>query len=134
MAYHMIDYADVGYIQIDAGRVGGISPARRVADYADAHGVTFVNHTFTSHMALCASIQPFAGLLTHEICEYPVELKPMAWELTGETHLLPGADGLIHLPEAPGLGIRPDPAAIRKYLLDTEIRVGGKVLYRTPEV
>ena len=25
-------------------------------------GVTFVNHTFTTHLALSASLQPFAGL------------------------------------------------------------------------
>ena len=28
-----------------------------VADYAVAKGVTFVNHTFTSHLALSASMQ-----------------------------------------------------------------------------
>ena len=59
MARQLIDYGKVGYVQIDCGRIGGIGPAKRVADYAAARGVTYVNHTFTSHLALCASLQPY---------------------------------------------------------------------------
>lgn len=131
MARHMIDYAGIGYVQIDAGRIGGISAAKRVADYARAKGVTYVNHTFTSHLALCASIQPFAGIEADVICEYPVTPKALAFEATKE-HLLPGPDGQVRLPDAPGLGMTPDVDALRKYLVDAEITVGGKVLYRTP--
>ncbi len=131
MAQQMIDHAGLGFIQIDAGRIGGISVAKRVADAAHARGVTYVNHTFTSHLALSASLQPFAGLEDDIICEYPVEAKPLAVELTRE-HLLPDANGQIHVPEAPGLGITPDLQAASKYLVDVEIKVKGNVLYRTP--
>ena len=133
MAQQMLDYAGLGYIQIDAGRIGGISVAKQVADAAHARGVTYVNHSFTSHLALSASLQPYAGLANHVICEYPVEPKALAVELTRE-HLLPDSEGQIHLPEASGLGISPDPQAIQKYLQDVEIKVNGKVLYRTPQV
>ena len=133
MARQMIDYAGIGYVQIDAGRIGGLSIAKQVADYARTKGVTYVNHTFTSHLALSASLQPFAGLEDHFICEYPLELKPLAAELTRE-HLLPDDNGHIHPPEAPGLGISPDVEAIRKYLVDAEIRAKGKLLYRTPKL
>jgi L-alanine-DL-glutamate epimerase-like enolase superfamily enzyme len=131
MAQQMIDYAGLGYIQIDAGRIGGITVAKQVADYAAARGVTYVNHTFTTHLALSASIQPYAGLADHVICEYPVEASSLAMELTKE-HLLPDQYGEIHLIERPGLGLEPDPEAIRRYLVDVEIRVQGKVYYRTP--
>jgi L-alanine-DL-glutamate epimerase-like enolase superfamily enzyme len=131
MARHMIDYAAIGYAQIDAGRIGGITPAKQVADYARAKGVTYVNHTFTSHLALSASIQPFAGIETDEICEYPVAPKALAFEATRE-HLLPDANGKINLPDAPGLGVTPDAEALKKYVVDVEIKVGGRVLYRTP--
>lgn len=133
MAEHMIDHAGLGFIQIDAGRIGGIGSAKRVADYARARGVTYVNHTFTSHLALSASLQPYAGLEDHVICEYPVEPKPLALEVTRE-HLSPGEDGLIRLPEAPGLGVTPDLEAAGRYLLDVEIKVGGELLYRTPDL
>ena len=133
MARHMIDHGGLGFVQIDAGRIGGISPSRRVADYALERGVTYVNHTFTSHLALSASLQPFAGHPAGSICEYPVELKSLAWDMTQE-HILPDANGQVNVPDAPGLGLTPDLEAARPYLLDVEIAVGGKVLYRTPEL
>lgn len=131
MARHMIDYAGIGYVQIDTGRIGGITPAKQVADYAAGRGVTYVNHTFTSYLALSASLQPCAGLAEHVICEYPVEPKPLARELTTQP-ILPGPDGLIHLPDLPGLGLDIDRGTVRKYLVETEIRVGGRVIYSTP--
>ena len=133
MARHMIDHAAVGYIQIDAGRIGGLTVAKRVADYAAAKGVTYVNHTFTSHLALSASIQPYAGLERDVICEYPVELKPLAVELT-KVRIVPGADGMIRLPDGPGLAVTPDLDSVRKYLVNAEIIVNGRVLYRPPPV
>ncbi|MGH2614263.1 MAG: mandelate racemase/muconate lactonizing enzyme family protein [Thermomicrobiales bacterium] len=133
MARHMIDHGGVRFIQIDAGRIGGIAPAKRVADYAQARGVTYVNHTFTSHLALSASLQPYAGHPPRAICEYPVELKSLTWDLTRE-HMTSDGDGLINLPDAPGLGMTLDLEAAKRYLLDVEIAVAGNVLYRTPDL
>jgi L-alanine-DL-glutamate epimerase-like enolase superfamily enzyme len=131
MAQHMIDYAGLGYVQIDAGRIGGMSVSKAVADYARAYKVTYVNHTFTSHLALSASLQPFAGIEADVICEYPVEPKQLALDITSE-HLLPDANGQIHVPERPGLGLEPNNVGLQPYLVDAEIRVKGKLLYRTP--
>ncbi len=133
MARHLIDLGGIGFVQIDCGRIGGIGPAKQVADYAARKGVTYVNHTFTSHLALCASIQPFAGLAEHRICEYPVAPQKMAWEMC-KTHIAPDGNGEIRVPDAPGLGIEMDRAIMKKYLIDVEIKVGGKILYRTPSL
>ena len=130
MARQLIDYGKVSYIQIDCGRIGGIGPAKRVADYAAARGVTYVNHTFTSHLALSASVQPYAGLKDDVICEYPFAPKTVAYDMT-ETHLLPNGNGEIVLPDAPGLGIEMSAAGIARYLVDVEISVKGKRLYQT---
>ncbi|MEZ6152093.1 MAG: mandelate racemase/muconate lactonizing enzyme family protein [Pirellulaceae bacterium] len=131
MAKNMIDLAGLQYVQIDAGRIGGITVAKDVADYAATRSVTYVNHTFTSNLALSASLQPFAGLETHVICEYPTELQVLAREMT-LNHITPDAEGFLSAPDAPGLGIEPNLVGIQSYLVDTEIRVGGKLLYRTP--
>ncbi|MEP9386375.1 mandelate racemase/muconate lactonizing enzyme family protein [Mesorhizobium sp. KR9-304] len=133
MARQLIDYGKVSYIQIDCGRIGGIGPAKEVADYAVARGVTYVNHTFTSHLALCASLQPFAGLEKHVICEYPFAPKSVAWDMS-QTHLTPDANGEVNVPAEPGLGVTMSAEGIRKYLVDAEISVKGKVLYRTPKL
>lgn len=133
LAKQLIDHAGLGFVQIDAGRIGGIGPAKRVVDYARAKGVTYVNHTFTSHLALSASLQPYAGVAEAELCEYPVELKPLAVAATKE-RIVPDAHGRIAPPAAPGLGMMPDLAAVKPYLVEAEITVGGRVLYRTPEL
>jgi L-alanine-DL-glutamate epimerase-like enolase superfamily enzyme len=133
MAKHLIDYGGVGFIQIDCGRIGGIGPSKEIADYAVAKGVTFVNHTFTSHLALSASMQPFAGLADHRICEFPAMPKPLALEMTAN-HLIPDANGEVAAPDAPGLGIEISAAGVRKYLQDVDIRVNGRQLFATPEI
>ncbi|WP_414475542.1 mandelate racemase/muconate lactonizing enzyme family protein [Microvirga sp. M2] len=133
MARHLIDYGRVGFIQIDCGRIGGIGPAKKVADYAAARHVTFVNHTFTSHLALSASLQPYAGLADHTICEFPFAPKPIAREFTANA-LQRDENGEIAAPDAPGLGIEIDREGVRKYLLDVEIKVSGRTLYVTPEL
>jgi L-alanine-DL-glutamate epimerase-like enolase superfamily enzyme len=133
MAQQLIDYGKVGFIQIDCGRIGGIGPAKRAADYAAARGVTYVNHTFTSHLALCASLQPYAGLESHRICEYPFAPKSVAWDMS-ETHLTPDANGEVNVPAAPGLGITMRAEGMRRYLVPVEISVKGKTLYQSPAI
>lgn len=90
-----------------------------------------MNHTFTSHLALCASLQPYAGLDNHRICEYPFAPKSVAWDMS-ETDLTPDANGGITLPAVPGIGITMNPAGMRPYLVDVEIAVKGRTLYRSP--
>lgn len=131
MAEHLIAYGGVGFIQIDCGRIGGIGPAKAVADYAAARDITFVNHTFTSHLALSASLQPFAGLEGHRLCEYPFAPKRLALDLT-MNHLTPNALGEVAAPNAPGLGIEIDLQRLRPYLQQVEITVNGRSLYQTP--
>jgi L-alanine-DL-glutamate epimerase-like enolase superfamily enzyme len=128
-AKNMIDFAGLGYIQIDAGRIGGITTAKSVADYAAGKSVQFVNHTFTTSLALSASIQPYAGLENHSLCEFPSEPSALAQEFS-TTRLSPDAQGLIQLPERPGLGIEPNLEALNKYNVPVEIKIGERSIFR----
>jgi L-alanine-DL-glutamate epimerase-like enolase superfamily enzyme len=131
LATNLIDYGGIGFVQIDTGRIGGIGPAKAVADHAAARGVTFVNHTFTSQLALSASLQPFAGLADHRLCEYPVAPSPLARDLTrGELTI---TDGELTAPDTPGLGVEVDLDALEPYLLPVEITVAGKIIYSSGE-
>jgi L-alanine-DL-glutamate epimerase-like enolase superfamily enzyme len=127
-AKNMIDYAGLGFVQIDTGRIGGITTAHAVASYARSRQVRFVNHTFTTHLALSASLQPYAAAAEDVLCEYPFDPSPLAREFTA-TQLLPDAQGQVHLPQGPGLGLGPNLSALQKYRLDVEIKVGGKCLF-----
>ena len=115
-----------------ADAIGGIGPAKRVADYAASKSVTFVNHTFTSHLALSASLQPYAGMRTDEICEYPFAPKSLARELTSN-HLERDSQGYVAVPESPGLGIDINTEAARRYLVDVEIKVKGNLLFASSD-
>ena len=132
-AEDLIENGGIGYIQIDSGYIGGIAPAYRVANFAKARGVQFVNHTFTSHSALAASMHPYAGMKESWLAEYPMEPKLLCVELN-DSKILPNADGMISVPEGPGIGIPISTNAVKKYLVDVEIVVNKKVLYRTPTV
>jgi L-alanine-DL-glutamate epimerase-like enolase superfamily enzyme len=130
-AVQMMRHGGVKFIQVDTGRIGGITAAKQVADQAVALGVTYVNHTFTSGLGLAASVVPFAGIEDQVICEYPVESRSLAQEIAGNPFPL-DADGMIRLNDEPGLGVQVDVAALQKYLVPTEIRVRGKLIYQTP--
>jgi len=127
-ARSMIDYAGLGYVQIDAGRIGGITTAKQVVDYAQTKGVRFVNHTFTTHLALSASLQAYAGIESDNLTEYPFDPSPLARDFTAE-RILPDAQGQVWLPDQPGLGLEPDWPALGKYLVEVEIKVAGQEIF-----
>ena len=129
----LIDDGKVGFIQIDACYVGGISNAYQIAQYANKKGVKYVNHTFTSQSALSSSLQSFAGLAESDISEYPMEPKLLCQELTTNRIEL-DKNGMISAPDKPGTGMDINLDAVKKYLVQTQIQVGGKTLYRTPSV
>jgi L-alanine-DL-glutamate epimerase-like enolase superfamily enzyme len=131
MATNLIDYGGVSYIQIDTGRIGGIGSAVTVAEHAVRAGVQYVNHTFTTHLALSASLQPFAGLATHSICEYPVDASPLA-HIVVSNPLIPDEGGMVRAPEAPGLGMELDLEAMVPYLHDVRIAIDGVPLFASP--
>jgi L-alanine-DL-glutamate epimerase-like enolase superfamily enzyme len=130
MATNLIDFGGIRFVQIDTGRIGGIGPAAAVAAYAAARGVTFVNHTFTSQLALSASLQPYAGSAEDALCEYPADPRPLAGAIT-RGRLEPDADGRIAAPDAPGLGLDVDLDAVAPYLRRVEIAVDGQTLFRS---
>ena len=131
MAQHLIDFGNIGYIQIDAGCIGGITAAVKVAKYVQNKNVKYVNHTFTTPLILSASIQPYAGMASHNLCEYPFEPSSLAKEIAYEK-LVPDSHGQINLPERPGLGITPNLDTIRKYLVDVKIKVNKEVIFTNP--
>jgi L-alanine-DL-glutamate epimerase-like enolase superfamily enzyme len=133
VARQLIDHGGLGFVQIDTGRIGGIGAASQVAGYASSRGVTFVNHTFTSHLALAASLVPYADHPAGLLCEFPVSASPLAEGVT-RTPLTLDREGMLRLPDGPGLGLDLDLDAVRPYLQEVEIVVNGQCLYRTPEL
>jgi L-alanine-DL-glutamate epimerase-like enolase superfamily enzyme len=128
-AQNMIDFGGIGYVQIDAGRIGGLTTAKVVADCAAGAKIQYVNHTFTTPLALSASIHPYAGLEDHRLCEFPNQPSALARTFS-TTKITPGPEGLIQLPEGPGLGLEPDIEALSRYCVPVEIKVDDRVLFQ----
>ncbi|WP_296745420.1 enolase C-terminal domain-like protein [Mesorhizobium sp.] len=130
-ARQLLDIGGIGIIQIDCGRVGGIGAAAEIARFADEGGAVYLNHTYTSHLALSASLSAYAGLERHSLCEYPSDRTSLSWAICAD-HLEIGPGGMIVSPEAPGLGIAMNLDGVEDRVVDLEIRFSDRILYRTP--
>jgi L-alanine-DL-glutamate epimerase-like enolase superfamily enzyme len=110
---------DVGGVQVaqpDVGRVGGLSEAKIVCDMAAARGVTIVPHCWktaislsaTAHLAFatahCAYIEYLPPQLCHETLRRELAFEELAL-----------VDGLVPLPQKPGLGVELNEAALKAY-------------------
>jgi len=126
-AQDILENGGVNFIQIDVGRIGGITPARDVVALAKDRGAVYVNHTFKSHLSLAASFHVFAGEADFRYLEYPAAASDLARRLVSNP-LVPGAGGLVRLHGGPGLGVDVDLGVVRQYLQPTKIVMAGKTL------
>jgi L-alanine-DL-glutamate epimerase-like enolase superfamily enzyme len=127
-AEDLIQNGGVDFIQIDAGRIGGLTPALAVRRLAEERGIRYVNHTFKSHLSLAAALHVFAAAERFRLLEFPAAGSDLSRALVKDP-LPRGRDGLVRAPEAPGLGVEVDPAAVRRFLRPVRIEVGGETLF-----
>jgi L-alanine-DL-glutamate epimerase-like enolase superfamily enzyme len=119
--------ARVQVLQIDAGRIGGITPAHAARRLAERAGISYVNHTFKSHLSLAAGLHAFATVERFELLEYAVGGSALAEQLVADP-LTHAPDGTVALPDRPGLGVTIDEQVIRRFLRPVSITVGGAEL------
>jgi L-alanine-DL-glutamate epimerase-like enolase superfamily enzyme len=127
-AMNYIDQAGLSFIQIDAGRIGGITVARKVAEQAATKGITYVNHTFKSRLSVAAAFHAFADFEAFAYLEYPTSGSALS------TELAPGAfdrdaEGLVSATEAPGLGVTVLRDCLRKFATPVRIDVAGRTIF-----
>ena len=127
-AKNLIRYGGVKYIQIDAGIAGGIIAGKEICEFAEKMDVQYVNHTFTSHLQLSASLQAYTGSLKSTLAEYPMQLKPLAWDIT-KNHILKDDSGYIITPLEIGHGMKINEKALDQYKMDVEILINSKRIF-----
>jgi L-alanine-DL-glutamate epimerase-like enolase superfamily enzyme len=133
MAEDLILHGGIQFVQIDVGRIGGITDAFRVRQLAEQHRVQYVNHTFKSHLSLAASLHVFATNESFNLLEYPAAGSELAQRLTVE-RLEVGSDGMVALRDEPGLGVHVDTEAVDAYLAPVWIQVGNEVIFEPAEL
>ncbi len=100
-------------VQPDVTKVGGISEERRIGWMAEENGVRLVPHGWNTAVGLAADLQLASALPQTDLVEYKTgsayvdEIPTAAWELD--------ADGMLPIPDTPGLGVALDPDAVAKY-------------------
>ena len=127
-AKNMIRFGKVKFIQIDAGIAGGIIAGKEICDFAENCDVQYVNHTFTSHLQLSASLQPYANSSKSFFAEFPQQLKSLAWDLT-DNHITLDNDGNINIPEEIGHGMKINQKALKQYKVDVDIYINKKKVF-----
>lgn len=108
-----IERRAVDYIQPDVTKVGGISEEHRIAQYADDHSVLFVPHGWNTAVGLAADLQLVAAAGNARWVEY-ITPAPYLEDLMLDP-IRPDGDGLISIPDAPGLGIAWNPDGVAKF-------------------
>ena len=108
-----IERRAIDYVQPDVTKVGGISEEHRIAQYADDHSILFVPHGWNTAVGLAADLQLVAAAGNAKWVEY-LTPAPYIEQLLAEPIELTD-DGMIRIPNAPGLGLRWDPDGIAKF-------------------
>jgi len=100
-------------VQPDVTKVGGLSEQRRIAWAAQEHDIDYVGHGWNTAIGLAADLQLAAALPTTELVEYKTGSPYIDALRLGGFGL--DADGMLAIPEGPGLGIELDPEAVERY-------------------
>jgi L-alanine-DL-glutamate epimerase-like enolase superfamily enzyme len=125
--------ANLRFLQIDAGCIGGLGPSRRLATAANVADCQFVNHTFTSDLALAASLAPFADNESEHLAEYPEELSELGAAIAGRS-ITPNTAGKIQIPDRPGIGVDVDTPNLLIYQRSVNITIDDEILYQSPPI
>lgn len=100
-------------VQPDVTKVGGISEERRIGWMARENGVRFIPHGWNTVIGLAADLQLSSAFSDTDLVEYLTgspyvdEIGTSPWSLDEE--------GMLAIPDGPGLGIELDPNALAKY-------------------
>jgi len=100
-------------VQPDVTKVGGISESRRIAWMAQDNGVRFIPHGWNTAVGLAADLQLASAFSDTDLVEYLTgspyvdEIAAGGWKLD--------ADGMLAIPDEPGLGLTLDMDAVAKY-------------------
>ena len=101
------------FVQPDVGKWGGITGCGAVARRAVARGIAFCPHWLAGGVGLAASMHLLAAVGGEGFAEVDSNPNP----LREEVFPMDFADGSVTLSDAPGIGVEPDLARLRRYVV-----------------
>ena len=100
-------------VQPDVTKCGGLSEERRIAWMARENGVRFIPHGWNTAVGLASDLQIASAMPDTDLVEYLTgspfidEIAKGGWRLD--------ADGMLPIPDKPGLGLTIDAAALAEH-------------------
>jgi D-galactarolactone cycloisomerase len=100
-------------VQPDVTKVGGISEERRIAWMAQENGIRFIPHGWNTAVGLAADLQLVSAFADTDLVEY-LTGSPYIDEIVVDRWRL-DEDGMLPIPDVPGLGLTLNMDAVEKY-------------------
>jgi D-galactarolactone cycloisomerase len=100
-------------VQPDVTKVGGISEERRIGWMAQEHGIRFIPHGWNTAVGLAADLQLASAFADTDLVEY-LTGSPFIDDIVANRWQL-DADGMLPIPDAPGLGVSIDRDTLAPY-------------------
>lgn len=114
-----LDAGAFDIVQPDVTKVGGISEERRIAWAAREKGIRFIPHGWNTALGLAADLHLSSAFPETDLVEYLTgspfidEIVATPWKLD--------AEGMLPIPNTPGLGIALNRDAVEKYTRGAEL-------------
>ena len=110
----LMDRGKVDVVQIDLTRCGGFTEAVRIAALARDRGLPVANHGFTTYVNVAAALHFLNSIPNALILEFVAEEETTLRDRITRQRI-EAQDGMVAMPQAPGLGIDLDDEAIGRY-------------------
>jgi L-alanine-DL-glutamate epimerase-like enolase superfamily enzyme len=108
-----LDAGAFDIVQPDVTKVGGISEERRIGWMAQERGIRFVPHGWNTAVGLAADLQLASAFPGTDLVEY-LTGSPYIDDIVAGGWAL-DADGMLPIPDGPGLGVRLDPERVARW-------------------
>jgi L-alanine-DL-glutamate epimerase-like enolase superfamily enzyme len=108
-----LDAGAFDIVQPDTTKGGGLSESRRIGWAAQDRGIRLVPHGWNTAVGLAADLHLASALSGTDLVEYKTGAAYIDELVTGGWSL--DTEGLLAVPEAPGLGVTLDPQALHRY-------------------
>src|ERR1035438_10459420 len=112
----LMDRGQIDVVQIDLTRCGGFTEAMKIAALAHDRGLPVVNHGFTTYINVAAALHFLNSIPNSFILEFVAEEETTLRDRITKQRIV-AKDGMLDIPDAPGLGVELDEAAIEKYVV-----------------
>jgi len=110
----LINNCRIDLIQPDMSRCGGITIARKVSDMASLRGIPLIPHAFKTGILMSASLHLIASIPNALYLEYCKQETVLSKTMI-KNHFVPDENGMVQIPQAPGLGIEINEETLARY-------------------